>query len=114
MQLQVIEASDSLTHVALNGTLDIAGANRIDMEFTRVTAGNGKPTIVDMSDVAFVASMGIRLLFSCAKALAQEDAKMVLLNPHELVEETLRTGGVTLMIPVAHSREEAMEHLGTA
>lgn len=114
MKIQVIEQSDDLTHVALVGSLDVDGANRINLEFTTMTAGRGKPTIVDFSEVTYLASMGIRLLFSCAKPLAKEGAKMVILNPHELVEQILTSGGVTPVVPVAHGMDEAKQLLGIA
>ncbi len=114
MRLQVIEESDELTHVSLHGSLDSGGSNKIDLEFTRVTAGRGKPTIVDMADVSFVASMGIRLLISCAKPLVKAGANLVLLEPHPLVEALLTKGGVTQVLPVAHSMDEAKQLLGLA
>jgi anti-anti-sigma regulatory factor len=47
--------------------LDIEGAFKIDSEFNRV-AEEKKNVLVDLSDVTFIASLGIRTLITGAKA----------------------------------------------
>jgi anti-sigma B factor antagonist len=107
MQLRVIPRSDNITQLALVGKLDIEGMHAIDMKFHAHTAATRKSTIVDMSEVSFVASLGMGMLIACAKSLERQGAKMVLLNPQETVEKILRTAGVDEGIPIVHSEQEA-------
>ena len=106
-ELNVIERQDGITQVALSGQLDAAGLHKVDVAFHECTAGARQPAIVDMSDVAFIASLGMGMLLSCAKSLELKGAKMVLLNPQGMVDNVLRVAGIDTAIPIAKSLEEA-------
>ena len=110
--LTVIEHSDGLTHVALAGRLDVAGVDRAELKFTSHTAARKKPTIVDISQVDFIASLGIGMLISAARALASHGATMVLLSPQQEVARTLRASSIDTIIPIADSPDHALELLG--
>ena len=71
MELKVIKADGDYTHVALCGRLDIDGVTSVEMNFTNVVSAKGKPAIVDMTEVSFIASLGMRMLLSAAKAPRQ-------------------------------------------
>ena len=71
MELKVIKADGDYTHVALCGRLDIDGVTSVEMNFTNVVSAKGKPAIVDMTEVSFIASLGMRMLLSAAKALRE-------------------------------------------
>ncbi len=112
MDLKVVDVKPGLTHIALEGKLDVEGEEQIGRQFEQLTSGASKPTVVDMSEVTYLASLGIRLLFTCAKSLATEGKKMVVVNAQPMVEETLRTSGTAGLIPIARDMEEAYGLLG--
>jgi len=99
MNLEVVELENGITKVTLSGRLDIEGALKIDAEFNRAVEGK-KKILVDLSDVPFIASLGIRTLITGAKATANSGGKMVLLNPQPNVERVLRTSRVDTVIPI--------------
>jgi len=101
MNLEVAELENGITKVTLSGRLDIEGALKIDSEFNAV-AEEKKKVVVDLSDVTFIASLGIRTLIIGAKAAASNGGKMVLLDPQPNVERVLRTSRVDTVIPIAH------------
>ncbi|MFH0821727.1 MAG: STAS domain-containing protein [Pseudomonadota bacterium] len=108
MEIKVVQADDTLTHIALAGKLDVAGEGEIgDMFRTVVAGGSLTGVIVDMAGVTYLASLGIRMLFEGAKALAPHGKKLVVVNPQGMVEETLRTSGTVKLIPIAATPEEA-------
>ena len=111
MELKVVEESSPITHIVLSGKLDVEGEEQISADFRELTTVMKKPTVVDMSDVSYLASLGIRLLFTCAKSLADVGTKMVVVNPQPMVEETLKTSGTVGLIPIARSAEEAFQLL---
>ncbi len=108
MQLNVIRADDQMTELALVGKLDISGVHAIDMKFHINTAARRKPTLVDLTQLEMITSLGIGLLISCGRSLMRHGPKMVLLNPNPVVEEAMRAIGLGEAIPLAHSRDEAM------
>lgn len=114
MELKVVDLKPELTHIALSGKLDVEGEEQIGRQFEQLTSGGRKSTLVDMSEVTYLASLGIRLLFTCAKSLASDGRKMVVVNPQPMVEETLETSGTAHLIPIARDVDEAKGMLGVA
>jgi anti-anti-sigma factor len=99
MNLEVAHMENGTTRVVLSGRLDIEGTLKIDSEFNRVAEEN-KKVVVDLSDVTFIASLGLRTLITGAKATANNGGKMVILNPQPNVEKVLRTSRVDTVIPI--------------
>jgi anti-anti-sigma factor len=111
MNLRVIEESDGLTHVALEGELDIPGVNEVgDKLYFHLTARR-KPSIVDMSGVRMLSSLGMGLLVRVSQSLRRHGIPMVLLGPVGTVAESLRMTNIDKVIPIAGSREEALKLL---
>jgi len=73
-----------------------------------IITSRAKPTVVDLSEVTFVASIGVRLLLSIAKSLNAQDCKMALLKPKPLVAETLRLARLDEIFVLAATEEEAL------
>lgn len=114
MNMKVIREDDELTHIKLSGRVDLEGIGDLDLEFTRHAVTRRKPTLVDISDVDYIASIGLRMLVTAAKALNKFGARLVLLNPHPDVEDVLRTAGFDKVMPIEHDYESALEKLKTA
>jgi anti-anti-sigma factor len=111
MQLTVIRADDSITHVAMLGRLDVHGVNAIQDRFVFNTTARHKATLVDISQVTFIASLGMGMLISAAKALQRQGVKMVLLAPTSMIQHALQTAGIDHVIPIAQAEEEALQLL---
>lgn len=112
MQIDIIEQSDDLTHLALAGRLDVIGAEDIGKRFDELVGKRGRNAVIDLSGVHFVASMGLGLLLKNANALAHKGRRLVLLSPEPLVEEVLRMAGLDQVTPVAHDLDEALALVG--
>jgi anti-anti-sigma factor len=106
MQITIVDASGDTAKVALNGKLDIAGAEKIALPLATL-AGDKKGVLLDMSEVTFLASIGIRHLVMASKALARRGGRLVLLNPTPLVTDVLTTSGVVELMAIARSDAEA-------
>jgi anti-anti-sigma factor len=106
MQVDKVDLGDAVTMVRLNGKLDFAGSEVAGMPLA-TAAGASILVIVDMTDVSFVASIGVRHLVMAAKTMNARKAKLVLMSPNEAVEQVLTTMGIVQMIPIVRSEEEA-------
>lgn len=107
MEMQVLQKDDDLTVIALDGRLDLAGVQEIQNQFYGHTAEGKKSTILDMSKVSFLASLGIRMLVETAKGLRTTNAKLVLLKPQDLVERSLRSSGLDVILSITQDEDEA-------
>jgi len=101
MKLDVAAIGNGITKVSLSGRLDIEGAVNIDDEFNEIAKEN-KNILVDLSEVTFIASLGVHMLVAGVTATINNGGKMVLLNPQPNVEKVLRTCRVDIMMPIAH------------
>lgn len=111
MELKVIQLDETLTHLALSGKLDLAGEQKVGSDFRDLVETRKNNVVVDMSEVTYLASLGIRLLFAGAKLLASEGKKLVVVNPQPMVEETLKTSGTVGLIPIAKNVDDALKLL---
>ena len=108
MKLSTETLPGDVTKVILEGILDIAGSQEIDLRFS-VVAGANKAVVVDLSAVTFVASIGIRTLLTGAKAVHSRGGKLVLLNPSSAVEKVLKVTGVDTLMPIFHDADAAIQ-----
>jgi len=109
MEMTILERDDDITHVALTGRLDTTGAEEINQRFSEATAARKRPTIVDLSEIDFMASRGIGLLFASSKKLKKAGRKLVVLNPQKMVEGVLTSSKMDKVMPIAHDLDEAIQ-----
>jgi anti-sigma B factor antagonist len=107
MNIETTEVDGGVTWIALTGRLDIAGAGEIDLRFSAL-AGSRRSVVVDLSQVTFLASMGMRLLLSGAKTVASKGGRMVLHGAIPMVEKVLATAGIDHVIPILSDRDSAL------
>lgn len=111
MRLESELLDGNILKITLDGRLDVEGTQAIDMKFTALTATRRAAILVDMSNVSFLASIGMRTLLTCAKAAANRGGKLVMLSPQPMVREVLDRSGVATLIPVADDLDAAREAL---
>ena len=107
MELQYSELDNGIILIKLSGRLDIIGTGKIETKFTGYCAGGKVRVIVDLSEVDFLASIGIRLLTLTAKSVASRGGKMVILDPISEVQDVLEITGIPAIIPIYSHLESA-------
>jgi anti-anti-sigma factor len=70
-----------------------------------------KAAFLDMSELTFIASLGLRMLLTVAKALDRRGAKTVLLNPQPAVREVLKLSGFDQLMTVHNDEGTALAFL---
>ena len=114
MELQYSELENNIRLIKLIGKLDITGVAQMETEFVRRCAGDAVRVIVDLSEVDFLASIGIRLLTLTAKSVMSRGGKIVLLNPAPEVFHVLEVTGIPAIIPIYSHLESAETILMTS
>ena len=107
MEMAIETIADGITKVNLAGRLDILAAQQIDLQFN-VIAGSQRKVIVDLEQVPFMASMGIRTLLIGAKTIQSKGGRMALLKPVLDVEKVLTTSGTDTVVPILHDLQSAI------
>jgi anti-anti-sigma factor len=107
MELQYSELENNIRLIKLVGNLDILGTGAIEIKFAGYCAGENPRVLVDLSEVEFLASIGIRLLVLNAKSIASRGGRMVLLGPIPEVRTVLEVTGIPAIIPIYDGFESA-------
>jgi anti-sigma B factor antagonist len=110
MDIQFAEI-DGVKKVILSGRLDTAGVDMVGSKFSAGVVAGGRPAMVDLSRVEFLASLGVRMLISAARALALNGGKLVLFAPTAPVMEVIEVMGLDEIIPTVSSESEALARL---
>jgi len=111
MELNFSEIENNIQSIQLVGILDVQGVDAIGTKFAGYSGGDNSKVLVDLAEVEFLTSIGIRLLVTTAKSVASRGGKFVLLNPNENVKGILEMTGIMDIIPVHSSLEEATADL---
>ena len=107
MDLHYDELENKIRLIKLTGTLDILGVGAIETKFTGYCSGDKACVLVDLSDIDFLASIGIRLLMLNAKSLYSRGGRMGLLGPKPDVRSVLDVTGIPAIIPIYDGLESA-------
>ena len=113
MDLITEERADGIHQMILAGRMDGAGTEQVAADFTAVIAAQPGRVVVDMRQVVFLSSIGIRLLLSTAKSLKLQGGRMAIASPQPLVREVLEIVGITTLIPVHADVETACAALAS-
>lgn len=107
MEIRFKELDNGIGLIKLIGELEIIGTGEIETKFAGYCSGDKVRVVVDLSEVGYLASIGIRLLILTAKSVANRGGKMVLLNPIPEVHSVLEITGVPAVIPIYSQLESA-------
>ncbi len=101
---------DGIVKVNLSGRMDLGGVKSIEKEFDRMTEAPRMAIIVDMADVPYMSSIGIRSLLIHAKSVSGRGGKYVLSNIQSDVRNVLEVSGIDQLIKVYETVDDALEY----
>ena len=107
MEIEISELGDNLRKVTLTGRLDTPGVLGIEPRFVTGLVPEGKNAIVDISNVDFISSMGIRMFISVARNMKDKHARLALYAPQPRVDEVLDAAAFRQLVPVCKDAAEA-------
>lgn len=108
MEINCEKLDGDIYKINLIGRMDILGNEDIDIKFSGMTAAPRKFFIIDLSEVNFIASIGIRTLLLNAKAVHNREGKIVILNPDSQVKKILLTAGIDMVMPIIDTLDLAI------
>ena len=111
MEITILERDDDITHVVLTGRLDTTAAEELSQRLSAETVGRKQPAIIELSDIDFLASMGIGLLLATNKKLLKDGHKLVVLNPRDMVDAILKASKVDKILSIVHDLDKAVQIL---
>jgi len=101
----------NIVKINLSGRMDLGGVKTIEKDFDRMTEAPRNAIIVDMSDVPYMSSIGIRSLLIHAKSVSGRGGKYVLSNMQSDVRNVLEVSGIDQLIKVLDSLDDAIKYM---
>lgn len=92
----------------VRGEIDMSNADGVRLTLERRLGGQGAGAVLDLSEVRYLDSTGIHLLFQLADRMAGRGQRLrIVVTAGSVVEDTLRYAGVLAAIPTAGTVAEA-------
>jgi anti-sigma B factor antagonist len=108
MNIEITGIGDAVTCVKLSGRLDASGAESVGPRLTAVVA-EGRPAVVDLRGVDYIASSGMRLLLAGSKNLKLKGARLVVFGAQQLVMDVLEQSALDEVIDVEADEAGALQ-----
>jgi len=100
MKMDVINVENGIKKVVLTGSMNVQGSLDLEPQFNDMVKTTDK-VIIDLNDVNFLSSRGMRILVVTAQALNAKGGKLVLVSPQAPVEKAMKTVGLDTILPIA-------------
>src|SRR4051812_18413103 len=84
-----IEERDGAVHVALSGELDISTAQQLEDDLRRVEAERPELIVLDLRELAFMDSTGLRLLILADQRAKEEGRRLAIGRGNEMIQRVL-------------------------
>ena len=100
MQIQLGSTDEGVLNLALIGRLDTPGVDSVETQLTAHLVPRGGRAMIDLSQVTFIGSGGIRMFITIARALGRKGGKLVLYGAQPLVAQVFETTSLNEIVPV--------------
>jgi anti-sigma B factor antagonist len=97
--------------LALSGKLDATTAKTFEDRILGVINGGTQRLVVDLSQLDYVSSSGLRVIILAAKRLQTVGGKIVLCSMKDQVRQVFDLAGFSSMLSIYGSRDEAIKGL---
>ena len=103
-----ISEDEGVVKVGLVGRLDTPGVDAVETRFTAAVCPRGARTVVDLSGVEFIGSLGLRMFITVARTLSRKNGRLILYAPQPFVAQVLETASLGDIIPVQPDAASAL------
>jgi anti-anti-sigma factor len=100
---------EDVTMVALAGRFDAQSAGDVEESFKIALDGGANKILVDMAEVEYISSAGLRVLLSTAKKLTGSSGKLVLCGLKPYVREVFEVAGFTTIFMILPDLDEGLQ-----
>jgi anti-sigma B factor antagonist len=112
MKMEITPLGEHHVKVVLDGRLDTPAVDSIETRFIASLVPSASSAVIDMSNVDFISSLGIRMLVSAARNLKMRKAALALYGVQAQVNQILETVAIHQMIPICATEADAQAAVG--
>lgn len=108
MPFETVDGVDGVRRISLHGRLDAAGSEAIETAFTAAVSAAGQHVLLDMREVPFLGSLGIRLMLASARVLQRRGFACVIFGAQPQPMDVFETTDLGALIPIVPTEAEAL------
>ena len=97
-----------LSVVNISGRIDAASAPELEEALEKLRKDGFKNLVLDMGEVTFISSSGLRVMLIARKAAKRGRGRVVIAQPSERVIDTLDIAGLDVLFETYEDRESAI------
>jgi len=112
VRFELVELGPTANKVRLIGRLDSSTVGSLEAPFTASLAAGGRSAVIDLAELDFLSSLGIRLLLSASRVVMRRGGHFVLFGAQPAVLEVLEALALDSVLPHVATEEEALARLG--
>jgi anti-sigma B factor antagonist len=101
---------DQIKVIEVNGDIDASSAPTAQQEILPV-ASAGFPILLDLTQVPYMSSAGLRVLLSIYRQIAAKEVPLVLVGVSEEIQDTMSVTGFIDFFTMCETREAGLEQL---
>jgi anti-anti-sigma factor len=107
MQIEITEHK-RVSVVTVSGRVDGSTAGDFEDALNKLIRSGNNNIVLDLADVDFVSSAGLRVLVNTHKAVKGSSGNIVIANPSQQVVDTLDIAGLDVLFEKYEDRETAV------
>ncbi len=92
--------NDRTTHIAPSGELDIATSPEFEQAIAEATAEPGAKVVLDLRELTFMDSTGLRALAQTNARAEQDDFDLAIVRGSRQIERVLEISGLSDLLPL--------------
>ena len=104
-----IESNEKAHIIALQGQVNSSNAATVETEVLDVVQKGARNVLLNMTELSYISSAGLRVVLVLAKRLKQGGGKLVIYGMQPHVREVFDISGFLAILNVAGTRAEALE-----
>ncbi len=97
--------------ISLKGRLDAVTTPMLEKDLTELMAGGERFLILDLGDLDYISSAGLRTILAVTKRLREKQGRLLLASLKSVVREVFEISGFSSIIPIFESVDAAISGL---
>ena len=110
MKIQ-IKKDEKVTVVSVKGKMDAVSSPEFDKEIKRLIEEDGGIVIIDLGELDYISSSGLRSILAAGKVLTEKGGRLLLSSLKGMVKEVFEISGFNSIMPIYESLESALSNL---
>ncbi len=108
------ENENGIIQIVIKGRLDADTALQADKSIREIVGGQNMRLLIDLGELEYISSAGLRLILQAAKEVCSQGGQMVLCCSNEMVREILQSTKLPIADSVAAGIEKFAQNVDHA